>query len=71
LADPKKDCLLPRRVLMQIFRGKMRPLLLKALDTGWDLYSNRRGADQFPYLARNGPRPVQPTVEPAGYRFRH
>lgn len=32
--EPKKNCLLPRRVLMQVFRGKMRDYLLKALDRG-------------------------------------
>ncbi len=32
--SPKKDCLLPRAVLMHKFRGKFRALLLKALDAG-------------------------------------
>ena len=31
---PKKGCLLPRRVLMTVFRGKMRAYLLKALEAG-------------------------------------
>ena len=32
--EPKKSCLLPRKVLMQMFRGKLRAYLLKALDDG-------------------------------------
>ena len=32
--EPQKNCLLPRQVLMQVFRGKMRDFLLKALDKG-------------------------------------
>jgi hypothetical protein len=32
--EPKKGCLLPRRVLMAVFRGKLRAYLLKALDEG-------------------------------------
>ncbi len=32
--EPKKDCLLPRHVLMQVFRGKLRALLLRALKRG-------------------------------------
>jgi len=32
--EPQKNCLLPRQVLMQVFRGKMRAFLLKALAQG-------------------------------------
>jgi len=55
--QPKKECLLPRTVLMAIFRGKMRDYLLDALKTGvlpvphfqmvraYGLYANSKGAD--------------------------
>lgn len=32
--EPTKSCLLPRRVLMAVFRGKLRAALAKALDRG-------------------------------------
>ena len=32
--EPTKKCLLPRHVLMQVFRGKLRAFLLKALNKG-------------------------------------
>jgi hypothetical protein len=32
--EPQKNCLLPRQVLMQVFRGKMRAFLLKSLEQG-------------------------------------